>query len=489
MAISVNMAWYIRAGGNVANGGGYDSSVSSPGTNYADQDAAQVILDGSTITASNGGASATVTVSGYSTAATDVGNVVRISAGTNFIAGYYTIVSQGTGTWTFDRNCTTGAGSGMVGRMGGAQPHFTFLAGPSACSGGSGTAVFCSPTIATPLVAGNTIWLRGAGSDDPSTVDYAFGSGYWSMPDAAKAGGSTRIIGYNGRPFISSDNCVFYSASGWHTKNIKYKAIGATYANYGYNGGSHGVEDCIFDQAGNDVTLVKCGGNGGTGSIGGGSAVINCEFRNSGSTAAGTKPVIDTLHVSSLIFGNYFHDLKGPAIKFHGGTCGHAAHNIIANCHADGIYVDNDETAPYHESIHHNTIYNCTGHGIYVNTSGCAFVSIFNNLITHNAQAGKAGIYMVGTAATNANTVRSLIGYNNFFGNTADVTGWTMDSTDTTLDPGYKNAAGGDFSVGPALSNRAFPTGLLKGSATKLNLTPGAAQRKEVGGSNLLIGV
>src|SRR5258707_15548764 len=43
-AVLATANWYVRAGGNELNGGGYDAAISGAGTNYADQDAAQLSL-------------------------------------------------------------------------------------------------------------------------------------------------------------------------------------------------------------------------------------------------------------------------------------------------------------------------------------------------------------------------------------------------------------------------------------------------------------
>lgn len=143
MALSSSVVWEVETGGSDSNGGGFDSSVTSPGTDHSQQSAAQVAFNGSTIAATTAGIGATITITGYTVLATDNGNVIQITGGTNFTAGFYTItsVSTGSNTWTLDRNCTTGAGSAMTGNMGGA---LLTIAKPF-----------------TPAVGGNTIWVKG----------------------------------------------------------------------------------------------------------------------------------------------------------------------------------------------------------------------------------------------------------------------------------------------------------------------------------------
>ena len=78
----------------------------------------------------------------------DVGNVVHISGGPGFPAGWYTIVSVSVGsvTWTLDRNCTTGVASGATGAMGGALATL------------GGVLLQSSGSVAVP---GNIIWMTG----------------------------------------------------------------------------------------------------------------------------------------------------------------------------------------------------------------------------------------------------------------------------------------------------------------------------------------
>lgn len=113
--------WYGRNAGNDANGIGFDSSISG-GTNFANQNNPHVVFDGSTIAAHAATATATILVTGYTVATTDVGNYFNITGGSGFTTGRYKILSVNVGavTWTLDRTCTTGLASGATGNMGGA---------------------------------------------------------------------------------------------------------------------------------------------------------------------------------------------------------------------------------------------------------------------------------------------------------------------------------------------------------------------------------
>lgn len=140
MALSASTDWELRDTGNDLNAGAFVRGGS--GTDYSQQDSPQVTFDGSTIAASNGSSSATITISGYTVSSADVDNHVKIASGTNFTAGTYRILSVNTGsnTWTLDRACTSGAGSAMVGRMGGARLTLN--------------------SINTDAVLGNICWMK-----------------------------------------------------------------------------------------------------------------------------------------------------------------------------------------------------------------------------------------------------------------------------------------------------------------------------------------
>jgi hypothetical protein len=116
MALSSLTVWELRTTGSDLNGGGY----SSGGTDYSQQDAAQVTADGAAIALTSAGASSAVTLVGVAGAAGHVGNVVQISGGTNAIAGFYVVTDYTATTWTLDRNWCSGACGNGVGRLGGA---------------------------------------------------------------------------------------------------------------------------------------------------------------------------------------------------------------------------------------------------------------------------------------------------------------------------------------------------------------------------------
>ena len=203
--------WYVRAGGAETNGGGFDPYVAGAGTNYADQDAAQLSLTD----LATAGASANVSsVTGGFTSQM-IGNVMRIASGTNFTADYYVITAVAdTNNATLDRACATDVGASGVCKVGGAHAHIKNYASTS----GSGSN---NPALATPLIGGNTIYIRGGGTDDPGSSDYDWSADYWNFPSGGnQSNGNLKIVGYNGRPRISHRGLLWFTGSFTFVKNL-----------------------------------------------------------------------------------------------------------------------------------------------------------------------------------------------------------------------------------------------------------------------------
>lgn len=118
MALSATVAGELRTTGNDLNGCGYNTAAAG-GVDYSQQDAAQVFIDGATITGVVQATTTDILIVGYTVATTDVGNLLQVTGGTA-TAGFYEIISvnTGTNTWRMDRSVGTAAQT-VVGRMGG----------------------------------------------------------------------------------------------------------------------------------------------------------------------------------------------------------------------------------------------------------------------------------------------------------------------------------------------------------------------------------
>lgn len=421
MAIAATAVWRARPSGNNANGGGFDPGVTSPGTDYSQQNAAQVVFNGSTVTAT--GSTATITVSGYTTAATDVGNMLHITGGTNFTTGWYTITAQATGTWTLDRNPTTAAASAMTGNMGGGWADF-----------------FTNTTSSGPLVPGNIVYVLGSGTPNPSsyTYDYTLSSS-WTPASGNTSAGKIQFLndpstpGYKappdttgGMPVTQLNNTSFNSAVDLVVAGLYLVANTAAGIN-AYNGNSgsgNGVLfGCVFDQFGNVSQFAS----------GTALSVIGCEAFSSVANASGGAVAIALAsgHGASVI-GCNIHDYLNGAITATWGTF--VEGNIIAKNLGAGVNINSASFDTTIGNIFNNTIDGNTGDAIKCNdqdTCGCAVV--FNNIITNHTTASTFGINVgSGTTAQN-NLVRMFIDYNSFYNNNSNYQNIGAGAHDTAL--------------------------------------------------------
>lgn len=139
MALASALVVEVNSGGSDSNGGGFVTG--SSGTDWSQQTSVKYALTSVTTSAAN------AILLNSSASADMVGNLAQITSGTNFLTGFYQILSVSAGvSITLDRTCTSAAGSGGVVNIGGA------LATPGKA---------CSMT----LVAGNIIFIKNTGTN------------------------------------------------------------------------------------------------------------------------------------------------------------------------------------------------------------------------------------------------------------------------------------------------------------------------------------
>lgn len=475
MAIASVMNWYVRAGGAETNGGGYDGTTYPGGVNYADQDSPQLSL--SDLTSSN---STTITSVTGGFTANMVGNVLRIASGTGATTGYYVIATYvDTNTITVDR--VSGTYTAGVGKIGGAHAWINSYA-----NGGGGT----QPVLTTPLVAGNTIWLRGAGSTDPSnsSPDYtvANGTNYWTFPNGnINSGGPIKLYGYNGRPLIKFPNLIGYTTTGWVFSNLKLLPQNSpTYDSLGFWNNAGGamdskITDVIYDQNGTNGVFFN----------GGGVRITNCEARNTGGGTIGGYPGININSYGAYVENVWIHDFRGNGITianadflFNIRGC------LITNNLAYGIQISNNNLSYGVSSIQNCTIDGNKLDGVRIAGPNALYGVILRNCnITNHSVSGSYGLYV----STDSATVNDALNignwdYNNFYGNDSNYHNVSAGAHDLNVDPQYTNTAGNDYSVGTNLKAKGFPLipigSTANPSSTQGYTDIGAVQRQESGG-------
>jgi hypothetical protein len=452
MALNPTMAWRMRAGGAETNGGGYDPSIGG-GTDYTDQDAPQLSITDLTSTAST-----TVTSAAAGFTAAMVGNVLRLASGAGSTPGYYTIATFVSATEvTLDRVSGTYAGDGVA-SVGGAFAGFINFRG-------SGTAT--APALTSPLAAGHTIYVRGGGTDDPGSADYTETSGYTTPAGGNTTDGKIAMIGYNGRPRFNTNGLWIYSITNWYFENLKLVPQNTTNSGNGgviSGGASVTYRNMIVDQNG-----LNCDGLGGT-------CFVDCEFRNTGSTAAGTLAAINGQSFNALIIGCYIDSWKAAGISI-GNICT-ISHTIVRNCKLNGINIG-AAASNYHANLVNVTVDGCTGDGLKTTAAnGVYSLQMYNCIFSNNSGYGVN--HSVGTVALNDRMERLICDFNNFYLNASGArNGISAGVNDMALDPQYVSTAGENFAIGPNLKAKGFPVAAIKGSSTTAYIDVGGVQRPE----------
>jgi hypothetical protein len=455
MAIGPATVWRVRTGGNNANGGGYDATISGAGTDYSQQDSPQLAL---TDIACSGTTTVTSATGGFTSAM--IGNGFRISSAWYFITG-----QTDTNTVTVDR--TPGTISGVSGRVGGGLATFQSVMDSSNSTGNK-------------CVAGNTIYIRGSGSDDPSSADYTF-TGYLNTVVGNTTDGYVRLIGENGRPRLLGNGLIWYNAAFNYFENLY---LHTNSNNYNYMG--------FIITSSNPITLRNCvlnlgniaGMVGVTFSHGGG--LYNCEVYG-GSTSptfsSGSYGVKVDGYAPEIV-GCYIHHCRDHGI-YAGGATNYPAlirGNIIYANANDGVYITNHSYMS--GEICGNTIDANAGNGITITSSlSLLWNSFYNNIISNHVGGGKAGINVTAGSAAVNDRMKKLFDHNCLYNNTSNYTNISAGPNDVALDPQYADVAGLDWSVGTNMQALGFPSNIKK-SATSTYVDLGGAQRQESGGSS-----
>jgi hypothetical protein len=172
-----------------------------------------------------------------------------------------------------------------------------------------------------------------------------------------------------------------------------------------------------------------------------------------------------------VAIGNYLDSPSWYGIRLSGS--GVAVGNILKSCTSTGIFVESDLA-----TVINNTVLGTSGSiggGLRVG-SGAEYTIAHGNIFVDFSNASGCGI-MSGAGGNFA-----LIGHNHFHNNTTDKSGVVVKGLDlggdVVADPGFVDAAGGDFRISTAGKAKGWPMG-WPGSATLNFLDTGAAQRLE----------
>ncbi len=439
-AIAATTVWEIQqdATANNVNGGGFNPSNASPGTDRSQTTAA---FDSGTDLASADGDAipCVITSASHNFDADDHGNIIHITAGTGWTVGWYEIVSTSGNAATLDRACgTDGAKTNGTWYLGGAMSLNSTL----------------DSEFFAQLIAGNTVYIKYNASA------IAMGE-TMSVSSHGTALLPINIVGYNTTRTLTNVDAsrptINIAANGWTGGNYwRYKNLIFTMTmTDGMTLGSYGnMENCKATNS--SGTADRTALNGSSGFI-----ILNSEV-------ASTNGIAVKLGGGAKLIGSYVHDSKNCVNLL--STYGVVWGNIISGCTTAGITI----TATYdYQFIAYNTLngnaVTPAGTGIITTDSEVNF--IFGNIIANWA----TGINW------NADTKINYLDYNNFYNNTTahrtNITTTGPNNLDDT-DPSFTNVGAGDFSVGTSMKAKGLP-GVFPGELSTGYLDLGAVQRIE----------
>lgn len=432
-AISNNTAWEVRGGvGSDNNGGGF--VVGSTGTDRSQSNtpfcsATDLVLASST----------TMTSVTCPFSSASVGNIIQITAGTGFTAGFYQVVSVATSTATVDRTAGTGGSTAGTFALGGALA--TIAKAFAAMTTSNIIFVKASATYVTTanLMLPNATNLTPSPTQPPNQlVGYTI-----SRSDGGRA--TIQLNTTSGLKGIDGSN-----AGGWYISNIVMDC------------NSLGTSTGIYLNAVSVIrnSLVKnCT-----------TAPINLNFNYStlmDSEITGNTSSAIVNGTGCLIIRNYIHGNTATGLT-QNGNIGSSMFNVIANntgASSDGIQVGN-----YPNHVVANTIYNNGRDGLrFQNNNSLGESTVRDNLFVNNAGYGMNG-YQSGAGWGSFPQFDGNAYYNNTLGNrtnSSDTSTIPINAANPytssldvilTANP-FTNAAGGDFTLNAAAGGGAAAKG------------------------------
>lgn len=451
MAIAATVQWDVRTTGSDTNGGGFDPTSGTPGTDYSQQSSPQVVFTDLVI----GATTTQLTSAANPFSAAVVGNILNITSGTGFTVGWYQVMSVSGTTATMDRAVGTAASTGGNGNLGGSLATIR--------------------QANTNSASGNTINIKAGTYTVTAEIQVAQSTVSFIGYQTTHGDGGTSPLITTATNSVYLFNTLSSNAGVQLFQNLSLSNTAATRAGGIWQRTGHGTtQSWIFRQ---------CTFDGFTSGIDNSDSipfevyslyVFECEFKNC------TVRAIDASspNTFSYIDSCYIHDCPAGIYATSGSSPGfHASRCIIANISGKGIETNNKGAA-----IQSCTIFNCT-QAIYIDGSA-ASVFINGNILYGNSY----GVY-VSTATVGSKSSAKASAYNAAGGNTiADYFNWAPDPTNIslTVNP-FTSSGSGDYSLnsnaggGTACKGAAYP-GVFPGGTSTGALDIGAVQSATGGG-------
>ena len=396
MAVNAATVWEWRAtNGSNTNGGGFYDADPGTSVDYSNQNSAQ---ESYTTLATSGAGITTVTCGGADTFDAGIaGNVIYISSGTNFTAGWYQVTTRNSSTSiVVDRSPTpSGAGSSGVGNMGGALALFTdaFLDDTN----------YQLPGVKNWIKNDGTMTLTG-------TIDLGNVDGTVALPIEFEGYNSSRGDDPTGtnRPLIDCDTYDFIVDDYNHFKHLRMTGTGTYVLQTGIAGYVYNCDLNNTSGSANRYAFYDAGTR---------SRLVGCELQSVNGycvRGAGTDIVGCYLHDSSMGVQCDANDVV-------------TVNSVIDTC-ATGIDINTRNGC----TVVNCTIYNSTTRGIDYST-GYGLLVI--NCIIDGCAVGAHG---------DSELKNNIFDYN-CWDNTSDTNNVTKGENAVTGDPSLTDPANGDF--------------------------------------------
>jgi hypothetical protein len=400
MALAVTTVFEVRssATANNLNGGGFNASNASPGTDRSQSDTAY--KDHNDLVIGTAGNENKVTSAAHAFTSDDNGNIIHITAGTGFTVGWYEVVSvDGSNVATLDRACGTAESTGGTYYLGGAMSLSSSL----------------DDDFFEAIAGCQKVWIKNGNYTGAETINLTADSssttrlvieGYNSTRGDKPTGATRPVFNMGSYTITLGDYCDIY--------NVIVNGTGASTLTLG--AGSRGGNLKIINTS---TTANRIGISFGT--LG---TIYACEvvsYLGYGTNSSNT----------CAIHGCYAHD---SAVGYrYTGTLNMNITNSISACNTVSA-VALTGAATQVSMISGNTFYGSAtkvGEGISL-ADGATGIRLFNNII-----AGFVTGVNHGTAGSKA----TLSDYNDYYNNTTDVTNLVLGDNDVDVDPAFTSVS------------------------------------------------
>jgi hypothetical protein len=433
VGLASTVVWEVRPGfGSDTNGGGFDPGVSSPGTDWSQQNSAQISYTDLVI----GATTTQLTSVGNPFGSVDVGNLVQITSGTGFTTGFYTIVSVSGVTATMDRSVGSAASTGGHGALGGALATMSEVI----AAAGDGQLVYLKGTYTATAVQVLSIT---SDFSTPFTISgYASGG---ARNDGSQATWTTATNNMNLIDVSSLLNAQF--ANILFSNTASSRGTGAS--------GGNGIIPSTANAG--TVLFTNCTWTGFT-------VALNLDFQNIDFTIVNLQ--LDNCIIESSVgnglvttgqvaaAGCRFQSNGTDGVRFIESTNGSAqtGHSSFYQC----VFYNNGDNGITNQS---NQVGTSVGGNMMMSLFACAFVANtgdgYNGPANHSGSLmcwnsifygqGRYGINGVGTSGLSLSITRSCAFGANTAGNRNQIPAGPSDVT-LTANP-FTNPSGGDFSL------------------------------------------